>query len=476
MKDSNLLRLLRVLSRKELRLLKKRLSKGGSQAAMLLLTELLKSAPRFVPDTIDEKKIFKKLYPQEPFNKQKLSYCKSNLYKEAQQLLAEEELATDAILFQRLLARRLQRRAGSGPFEDAMAGLDRELLGIRNSFDYYFLDFDRHLLRLKHLETQKNQANLRPLRAARESLDTAYLAWQLYFELERASRRRYLNEQLPGALFPVNQLQELPSEYPPLIHLLFLAHKLYQDPDKQLQFSNVFQALQEMAPEIQPLERLELARYLLNFCIAEYNSGNPSFLQSQMAIYEWGNEHGIFVIDEAIDHTIFINIVVTATVAGELNFARSFLQKNQHFIEPGIRSDTVSLSRAYIHFRRKEYLETEQSLETVQAKENYDFALRRQSLLLRAAYGQYISHIADYTKVEERCKAYRWFFQRDAYAVAKPRKEAYRNLEYFVRKMAWYGNHTSPPPGFREALLEELDAKTTIAREWVREEILRLPG
>ncbi|MCB0580022.1 MAG: hypothetical protein KDD10_12035 [Phaeodactylibacter sp.] len=475
MKDSNLLRLLRVLTKKELRLLKKKLSNSGPQATALLLKELLKSAPRFEPDSLDEKKIFKKLYPKEPFNKQKLSYCKSNLYKEAQQLLAEEELATDTILFQRLLARRLQRRAGSGPFEDAMAGLERELLGIQNSFDYYLLDFDRHLLRLKHPETQKNQANLSPLKAARQSLDSAYLAWQLYFELERISRRRYLNEQLPGALFPVGQLRELPLEYPPLVRLLFLAYKLYQAPDNRQQFANAFRALREMVSEIQPLERLELARYLLNFCIAKYNSGVPSFLQSQMDIYQWGNENGIFVIDKAIDHTIFINAVVTAAVANKLDFAASFIKNNQNFVEPGIRSDTVNLSQAYIHFRRGEYLEAEQSLETIQAKENYDFALRRQSLLLRAAYGQYINHIADYTKVEERCKAFRWFFQRDAYAVAEPRKEAYRNLEYFVRKLAWYHNQTERPSALKETLLKELDTKPSVAKEWVKGEVASLP-
>lgn len=476
MKDSNLLRLLRVLTEEEVRKLKKKLKTGGAPHTIRLLKELLKSSPRFVPDTMDEEKIFKKLYPKELFNKQKLSYCKSNLYKEAQQLLAEEELANDAILFQRLLASRLQRRTDSGPFEDAMAGLERELLGIQNSFDYYFLDFDRHLLRLKHPETQKNQANLSPLKAALQSLHSAYLAWQLYFELERISRRRYLNEQLPEALFPVGQLQELPLGYPPLIRLLFLIYKLYQAPGNRQQFANAFQALREMAPEIQPPERLELARYLLNFCIAQYNNGNASFLQGQMAIYLWGNENGVFVVDKAIDHTIFINAVVTAAVANELDFAASFLKNNQHFVEPGIRSDAVGLSQAYIHFHRGEYLEAEQSLETIHGKENYDFALRRQSLLLRSAYGQYISHIADYTKVEERCNAYRWFFQRDAYAVSELRKEAYRNLEYFVRKLAWYHNQTERPPALKKTLLKELDAKPSVAKEWLKGEVASLPG
>jgi len=508
MRDGPLLRLLRILDKSETSKLKRQLKKCDPRL-YALLSAMVKAAPGYLPDKLDEEKLFAALYPTESFNAHKLNRHKVDLKKEIEQFLVKLELEADMPLFQLLLARQLKNRLPEDAYEDAYHGFQQEIRSQRYGWIYHRLNFEAQMDRLDSGLTSKSESNLEPSIAIRDSLRINTITWKYYLEIDRLSRSKHLNENLPE--FDIDaaekELKSTDLEAEPLLWILKLIHELYLDTKKlnekvrkkkrlasnaaskqsldieldkaynknKDKFIRVFRALKNHVRKFPPKEQIELVRYILNHCISMYNSGNHNYILEQLEIYRWGDQEGIFIVDGHIDHSFLMNVVITAAVVGDLNFAQVFLDKNEEFIIPLYRPDTVNFSQAYIHFHVGKYKKAVEALDKIHATEHSLFANRRQSLLLRAIYCLYRDGKLDPDDVDNRCKAFINFFKRNTYSASDNRIDAYLKLEYFVRKMLWYDLHVKPKPQhFLLKLEKELDDAMCIAKQWVKAEIAKL--
>jgi hypothetical protein len=478
MRESTLLKLLRALRPDELSELQSALRKRNP-AAGALLRAFGKYLPELEPRSISEEALFRQAFPGKGYSQQALNNGKSQLKKEIEQFLVEQALARRPVVAQRLLAETLVLRHHQAAAEEIGKQFGKCLDETEHSFERYFEAFHYHIIQQYYLGKPANNAAPDDMLQAKTQLDKGYLAWQLFFLLESMNRSHYRAESAPPCPIPVEEgyWRSLIQPDEPLLWLFYQCCQLYRAPQQAGLFDAIFAQLKKSASLLGELERFMLARYLANFCAWRLRAGELQYKHALMALYRWGEAEKVFVYQSFISHSTFINIAVTASMTENLEFARQFIDSHEAYLPSTLRADTLCLSRAYLFFYLKDYPEARRELEAIRQKEHYDFGMRRQSLLLRTLYCEYLNEGIDFAMLEDRCRAYRVFFGRNNHQYSDELKNIYLRLEYFIKKMADCLNllrqakDCSP-----QALLEELPQRPCIARDWVEEQIARLNG
>lgn len=483
MKNSRLYLYLNSLKDKELRSLKKLLRPpSGEEPSYLfkLFEFFLGKLPLKETSRLGKKHVFSKIFSNKAYDAGRLDKLASQLVSCIESFLVQQQLEKDKSLKYQALARSLSHRKDSRCYEAAMKKWESALDGEGDSLFAYFPRFLFSIQCLDHHGTHENkEAHTAVLHDARQRLNELNLAWQLFFELERMARSKYIRSPLPPPRPEL--LEELVkalegAEERPMIRLYLKLFQMSSQPGERQYFDEAWKALRASAEQLSSAAALQVLRYLLNHCIDRYSKGAGEFLGLQLELYKWGEEKEAFVEDGMIEDSIFLNAVVTAATAGDFTFAWQFMEKNEARITPARKDAAVRMAKAYIYFHEGKYDKAIEQIDSLLAQD-FDFAIRRQSLLLRAAYKLFEQDKADIEDVKDRCRTYREFFERDTYKLAKSRKANYLHLAYYVEEMAAHHyNYRKEPPKPAQELRAELAEKVPAASGWVREELGRLSG
>lgn len=483
MKNSRLACLFNTLEYNELRALRKLLKPppGDELSGLFRLFEFFREKmPLKKKSRLKKEHVFSRVFPDEPYSAARLDKLASHLVSYIEDFLVQRQLEKDKALKYQALARSLSHREDSRCYEAAMKKWEQAIGGQGDSLFAYFPRLLFSIQRLNHFDVHENdESHSEVLDSARRRLNELNLAWQLFFELERMARSKYIRGRLsPASPALLAELIESldGAEGRPMILLYQKLFLMSAQPDERKYFHEAWQALRDTAGQLSSQASLPVLRYLLNYCIARYFRGAGEFLGIQLELYKWGAEKGGFIEDGMIEGSIFLNAVITAATAGDFTFARQFVKDNGTLVTPSRKDATVRMAKAYIHFHSMQYEKAIAEIDGLLAQD-FDFAVRRQSLLLRATYKLFEQGEADMDAVQNRCRAYREFFERDSYKLAESRKEAYLNLAYYVEEMAVHHLvHWKEAPKPAQELHAELAQKAPAAPTWVRGEIARLSG
>jgi hypothetical protein len=473
MRDSKLFRLMRALRDEELDELYRILKKHNPRAQSLLKA-LRPYWPELDLEAKDEQTIYKQTFPTRNYSRQVLLNCKSELKKEIERFLVEQDLEQRLLTANRLLAESTVHRHPSAAGEDAANAFGKYLAESKHSFERYFEAFHYHILMQYSLGKPANSGPPTHLHDAMPQLDKGYLAWQLFCALESTNRNHYRAESTyqPPIELEASHWQSLITEEEPLLLLLNELYQLYQTPETAGGFEACFALLKRNAERLDELALLILARYLANFCTWRQRADEAGYRTTLLEVYRWAAAGNVFVYKGSIPHTLFMNIVITAVLEKDMELALYFMGSHKAYLPEVLRPDTLRLCQAYVHFHRAEYAAAREQLESIEKKEEYDFALRRQSLLLRTLYLGYKTGIMDYTDLVDRERAYRAFFERNFHNFSEGIKTPYLNLLYFTMRMAHYLNSFEQDPYVPKQLLDELEKKPCgYLRGWVEQEI-----
>jgi len=482
MQENDLLRYLRILTEEEKNDLKKHLKRLDQSKPRLLplFKSFLKEGPDYVAKTIDEERLAKRAYPDWTYNIQVLRNRNTDLREAIEDFLAQEELRERPLLRQTLLSARLRKRTPSDAFESNLKRHGKALDQYNLGLDALFLRFNRYLLELDAASTSQNKAELPLLQQARYQLDESYLAWHLFFELEFTSRKRYLNEQYerPKLNLQSDYWGRILKQAGPVQRLFYQLYELETSSasgvEKLAGCKVLFAHLQKQASDWHTIDQRELFTALTNFVGYLYNQRISSCGKLLLRLHRWGHEKSLLVEEDYLSHSFLINLVVIAGINQELQFAAELLEHYQSYLTLEVREATVGFCGALIDFYSHRYDTALQKLETLDMPQAYDFSVRRQSLLLRLAYERFLAGQCNSTKVEDRCRAFKTFFQRDAHQVSEALQEDYLNLERFVRSMTSY--RVEPEPKVtKQGLKSDFDRSKCVAWQWVEKQLDQLP-
>lgn len=481
MKNSRLACLFKVLDNSELRAIKKLLKPppGRKASELFRLFEFFyKKTPLKKRSRLKKEHVFTSLFPQGNYDDNRLNKLANQLVRFIEDFLVQQQFKKDKALKYQALACSLSHREDSRYFEVAMKKWEQAIAGPGDSLFAYLSRFLLSIQHLSHHQVHENNDSYKTvLYNARERLNELNHAWQLFFELERIARGKYVGDLFPPArpALTIEMIEALDGREELL--MIRLCQKLYlmsAQPDVREYFDVAWEALRLSCEQLSSEARLQVLRYLLNHCIARYFQGAGEFLQLQLNLYKWGVEKQVFIQNDMIEDTIFMNAVITAATAGDFKFAEEFITGNKPYIIPSRRKATGKMAHAYLYFHREEYEKAVREIDKLRMQD-YDFAIRRQSLLLRATYKLLEQGRADFGDVMDRYRTYTHFFERDSYDLAEGRKQSYLNLAYYVYQMAChhptYGKEAPKPV---KEIQAELAQKVPAASTWVKNELALL--
>lgn len=181
----------------------------------------------------------------------------------------------------------------------------------------------------------------------------------------------------------------------PVIYMKYLILKTITDPENYIHFTNLKKFLLKNIEKMNHDVRAYIFGALTNYCIIRCNSGDVKFKIERYKIYDLMEKSGMFVTDKYINYIDFLNLVFASLEVGKINSAEDYFAKYRNLIIPELKSDTLYLAQAQIHYYKKKFDSAIRALNNVSYYNAY-FYLRAKVLLTRIYYEMKETEPIDY--------------------------------------------------------------------------------
>jgi hypothetical protein len=338
-----------------------------------LLLSALAEAVRNQAIAPDRHELWRRLFPQEPYNDQEFRLRCAYLLRQLEDwlawrrwrseplreaghtLAAYRERKLDLHFHKRLTAARLARdKTSLRPASFYLAAYHIEA----EAYEYQLAQGQR--LRLQNLETQD------------EALTNAFLSLKL-----RQACLALAHKQVSGADYRLALVAEAlewaarpPYADAPAVALYREACLSLLNPDDEPAFERFRQAVISHFQRLPATEMRDLLLLALNACIRRINQGKSDALRDALALYQLGLSSELLLENGRLTSFTYNNIAVVAIGLGEAEWADGFIQQYKQHLDPEQREQHFALNAARLAHHRRDY---GQALHHLQRADYRDF-------------------------------------------------------------------------------------------------------
>ncbi|MEX0811853.1 MAG: hypothetical protein WD048_06530 [Chitinophagales bacterium] len=258
------------------------------RALMDLLFEL---HPDFKAEPLDRKKVFKKLFPKQKFEEQKLSHLMNYLLKLMEQFLATEAFEADDFLREYLAVQELKTKVPGKIYERKLQQMLKNLdKNDQHSADYFLYKGKAEAELDEFYINRKKRTKANFLQKKSDSLDHFFLATKLQYYCDMLNRSNVLNIEYDYPLLDA-LLQLIASNQEkylgiPLISIYYRILKTLYEPDAEQHFSALKNNLLQFSSEFPHQEAKAMYDYAQNYCIKRINQGDSKYLRELLDLYQ----------------------------------------------------------------------------------------------------------------------------------------------------------------------------------------------
>ncbi|MCO6480755.1 MAG: hypothetical protein J5I94_29205 [Phaeodactylibacter sp.] len=480
MRESKLIALLRSIKPEEQRWLAKWVRSpyyNSNEWVVALFDHLRKYAPGYDSPKITKEAIFKHVFPDKPYDSQRLRVLLFRLSALVEEFLVAQRLKRGRITHQELLQAELGERNQYELFLKQNQGLAEQLEQSPYRDEYYYLARWRqqhdHFF---HPRTARYGFSTDQLEGIMQNLDAFYVLSKMRYSAELRNRQNILPEAYEIAL--LGESIQLAEKHP-----VFRGDKVFQAYRdilalmEQPENESIYRRLEDIAYHhlhlLRPTDQASLLRYLVNTSIQLYNKGKQEYLGRQFRLYQLGLEKALFLDEGKLSDTTFLNIIVTASVLGELDWIEKFIARYAPALPAAQQVDAVSLATAYWYFAKGDFSASNALLRQVEST-GLQYQLRARSLSLRNTFELFLQDGSYYDLVVYESKAFGKFLRRNE-KISSGRAQGYLNLASSLRKLAGLkagGQLSSDKLAKLRKKLEREGA--VVARPWLMEKLAAL--
>lgn len=257
-----------------------------------------------------------------------------------------------------------------------------------------------HLHELNTYNSDGKQYNSNKLESAMEHLDLFYATFKLKYASEFLNRNNVLSEK--NTIWLLDQIKDFAKKKEPnkspylnlyyqIVHLLqtedwatflILENQLYH-----FKFEN-------------DKERLILLTILVNFLLKAYRKGELDHVKKILTLYQFGINENIMIANGDFPPIPFKNIVDTACIIGEFEWAKVFIEQWSVYLPNTLKQDTYFHTKAIIAFAEKDYQQSIHYSQQVKIQ-NYIYSVAVRALIIRTHY-----ELGNLTSAVYACDAY----------------------------------------------------------------------
>ncbi len=477
MRESKLIALLRSIKPEEQRWLAKWVRSpyyNSNEWVVALFDHLRKYAPGYDSPKITKEAIFKHVFPDKPYDSQRLRVLMFRLSGLVEEFLVAQRLKQGRLLHQQLLQAELGERNQYELFLKQNQSLAEQLEQSPYRDEYYYLARWRqqhdHFF---HPRTARYGFSADQLEGIMQNLDAFYILSKMRYSAELRNRQNILPEAYEIAL--LGESIQLAEKHPVFGgDKVFQAYRdilaLMEQPENE----SIYRRLEDIAYHhlhlLCPADQASLLRYLVNTSIQLYNKGKQEYLGRQFRLYQLGLEKALFLDEGKLSDTTFLNIIVTASVLGELDWIEKFIARYAPALPAAQQVDAVSLATAYWYFAKGDFSASNALLQQVESS-GLQYQLRVKSLSLRNYFELFLQDDTYYDLVVYESKAFGKFLRRNE-KISSGRAQGYLNLASSLRKLAGLKAGGQLSSDKLAKLRKKLEREgSVVARPWLMEKL-----
>ncbi len=475
MRELKLFKILRSLEAGELRRLRKFFASPfftPNPHHSRLLEALLPHHPHYRGKKLSREALWDTLFPQEPFDEQRLKKMLTEFTHLLEQFLVVQGALQNPLEFNRLLMEGYRRRKTDDLFFKTSGKLQQQLEKMAHRGEVYHLE--KHRLHQRVYFSSDKTRDYTHLRLALDALDQYYALSKALIACEAHTRQRIFRES-----HELELMEELRAFVrrkaffgTPLHELLYLLLDLFEKLDVAV-FEKAIGIFRQGHGTFAPEEKEFVFFVLLNFAISLSQRGHRESVRLGFELYQFGLAEGMLVKNGTLSDATFLNIVSTGVVLGEFDWLESFIKDYQRYLDPALREDVVTAARATILFVRREYSACRDLLLNYNTL-NVFYKLRMRGLLLRVFYEEMSQDDSLYFPLVSHSQAFEKFLRRNR-RLSENRAGSYLEFVKITRQLAKVTYNNTRSSKTLKRLQAKIETTPTLAyREWLQEKLAEL--
>lgn len=256
------------------------------------------------------------------------------------------------------------------------------------------------------------------------------------------------------------------SQYPP-IAIYYQVYKSYVEPDNIGHFYKLKELISSFIHMFPIDEAKDIFGSAHNFCIRRINIGQNEFVKENLDLYKESIAKGILFHNEEIPPNTFRNIVISAIILNEFEWAENFIQQHKDKLEEKYRENAVTFNLARVAWARKDHSKVIRLLQNVEFNEMvYD--MNSKMMLVTTYYDS-----DELEPLYSLLDSFKIFIYRNKKLLTLAQRSMLLDFIKFVRKILAAG------PGNKEKLdklKEEISISkiTVTTKQWLLEKVEEL--
>jgi len=468
MYQSKLILILKSLDKKEFKTYRQFVSRqlgGNNSSAEKLLKILSAEHPEFEGKVIERSNLFKKLFPKEKVNPQKLRYVMTDLMKLMEKYLVQKEINYDEYTRSLLLTKAF-RRLKLGKYQASGVSDCHNLLeqSARRDSRYYLKKYTID-------EDQFRNSNYLPdfdkkevLQKIMDSLDAFYLTEKLKCICEVINTKNILQVDYNTELFEeiITYLGNRSLDDIPALKIYYTALQILVDIDNEDDFKSLLILLNSHKEIFNPFELYDLYTYARNYCIRKINNRHDEYVNELFELYLNMLENDLIINGRYLSQWDYKNLIVLGSKLKRFDWVEEFMEDYKHRLHPDEAENAYNFNKAAYHFLKKDYNKTIELLQKVQYTTSR-YQLDTKVILLKSFY-----ELNDIVPLFSMLESFKVLIRRNK-KLSQPYKKSYNAFVKILKKLVRVklGSKIS-----KEKLLADLQSENVVGESsWLIEKI-----
>ena len=376
MQKTRLVQLLETLDRKEIRELRKfvRSPFVNQRADVVALFEYLTECLWTHQVVPDKAQAYRKVYRGDAYDDHRIRLAISFLFKATEQFLVYRSLFSEEVKIRTRLAQVYRKRNLQKHFERTLREAQRKQKEspFRNA-DYYN---DQYQLLLEEYQNNSGRQRISEhnLQDVSDNLDIAYVTLKLRqiclsISHQTVYKKKYHFGLLAELLGYVKEQELLDI---PAIAVYYYCYFALSNPGEAVYFQEFKKLIFEHADIFPKPEVRDLYLLAINYCVKQYNEGNPGYLKDQLELLQMGLEKSLLLSNGIVSRFTYRNAVTAGLILREYDWVETFVNQYQANLEKDYRESMYSFCLARLEYSRKNY---DRALQLLQKSEYKDLLL-----------------------------------------------------------------------------------------------------
>ncbi len=443
------------------------------------LLEIILAAQGKSAKHLERSSVFRKLFPREAYDEQKLHNHMSYLMKLYHRFLAVEYMEGTPFLQELFTMEQAYAKFQFDLMNNRGQQLNKKLQSTSHrDADFHYVSHRLHHLSGYHRAMFIDRSQSKSLQQMLDHFDYYYLAVKLKDCCHLTANMILMNTHYAFPLLEpmLDHIKENWKVYrqEPSIELYYnILMSLREEHDPQY-YHELKKIMAERIDSLSPEEGNDLYQFSNNYCVRQINAGRSEYQRELFQLYKQGLQTGLLYTNDVLDEWAYKNITTLGCRLKEFAWTENFIQQYKSKLPEQRQENAYRYNLAYLYYTKQMYEETLSTLLHVQFTD-VKYHLNTNFLLLRTYYA-----MRDTEALLSLLETFRIYVIRNR-KMTTELKRGYTNFLRFAKRLVLLKHQSTTYS--KKSLQEKLEKLTkkiestdnVINRYWLLEECVGTP-